>query len=894
MRRWQEIRSFWFDEPTIWLLRSFFQPDGFKNEFEARVLPERLVLMSRLLLPMLVFSFPLAFLIRVGLLVLNSGLYARYGLHSIIVPEAATRLFVWDAIWVAVASCVIVGLIGGFFSIPYGVSLGMASTLADSIIVNITNDTVAAVVYGLTFGLLLGLTFNSIGSIRRGGLMQTTLGIIAGIIVGILAGIFCGTFGAYWSGMLIGLIGGSQLQHATDSVLGSLAGFIGGSFFAMVTTNVFGILLRGSLLRGGRARYTEMVNVATRLGIMVAGTFGSAVGIVVGDAGMTGKALAPSMSAGWIEGLTVGIFFVLSYVLSYYRLPLYPLSSLAMVRTYFNCQKDPLRVIFYLRQSAFHCDECVYLPLPYLKQLLLLAAEQDKSETLQEIDFIIHERPQQRAAAQAAILEISLFDLQMRDSLRDISRAHQRLLIILPQEIRLLDPLLARLFSFLEDASRDAASYYMHMDGYARQNALERMLLNLKKIHPTTTFRDAVLNRRLEEIVQKWQAIARHELDTIKSGPANFGHIDNPYTPGLALELHKSLFVGRDDVAQQLSEALSRSRRPTFFLTGERRMGKSSILKQLPGLLGSQYLSVFYDLQSTGIASSIAALLAAIAEGVYNLLGTKGMSIKRLEYEQLREDQRENEAVAYHRFNRWMRTVEQILEKENRILLLAFDEFEKLEEAGQREYIDLKSLLDWFRSVIQNRPRLALLFSGVKTISEMGPNWAGYFVNVETLKVSFLHTAEAHQLIVHPTPGFPGEHIFGAEVALEIVRVTGCHPFLIQALCSVIVSNLNTTQREQATCHDVEVAQEEIFKKWGDNYFEDLWERTDAEQRLCLFAILELQETSMVHIQQKSGLEEAATRHALQKLLKRDIVLYTDEMYRLAAPIFSEWVRLNL
>jgi hypothetical protein len=894
MTQWQQRRSFWFDEPTIWLLRSFFQPDGFKNDFEARKLPERFFLMLRLLLPMLVFSFPLALLVRVSLLVLNSGLYARYGFHGNIMQEAAIRLFLWDAIWAAVASCVIVGLLAGLFSIPYGVSLGMASTLADSIVVNITNVTVAGVIYGLTFGLLLGLTFNSIGSIRRGGLMQTTFGIIGGIFVGMLVGIFCGTLGAYWAGTLIGMLGGPQLQHTTTSVLGSLAGFIGGGLFAMVVTNVFGILVRGSLLRGGRARYTEMVNVATRLGIIVAGVFGSAVGILVGDAGMTSGGLLSSLNAGWLEGLTVGIFFVLSYVLSYYRLPLYPLSSLAMIRTYFSCQRDPLRVIFYLRQSAFHCDECVYLPLPYLKQLLLLASEQNKGETLQEIDFIIHERPQQRGAAQAAILEMSLFDLQMRESLRDISRAHQRLLVMLPQEIRLLDPLLARLFSALEDASRDAASYYMHMDGHARQNALERMLLNLKKIHPATSFRDAALNRRLEEIVQKWQAIARHELDNIKNGPGNFGHIDNPYTPGLALELHKSLFVGRDDVAQQLSEALSRSRRPTFFLTGERRMGKSSILKQLPGLLGSQYLSVFYDLQSTGVASSIAALLAAIAEGVYDLLGTKGMSIKRLEYEQLREDQRENEAVAYHRFNRWMRSVEQILEQENRILLLAFDEFEKLEEAGQRGYIDLKSLLDWFRSVIQNRPRLALLFSGVKTIGEMGPNWAGYFVNVETLKVSFLRLAEAQQLIVHPTPGFPGERIFGEEVVLEIVRVTGCHPFLIQALCSVIVSNLNTTQREHATCHDVEIAQEEIFNKWGDNYFEDLWERTDAEQRLCLLALQALQETSMAQIQQQSGLDEATTRHALQKLVKRDILLCSDDVYRLAAPIFSEWVRLTL
>ncbi len=893
MKRWRQIRYAWFDEPTTWLLRSFFQPASFKNDFEARGLLKRLSLMKRLLLPMFIFSFPLALFIRISLLLLNSDIYARYHIHGSITLGPTTGLFLWDGLWGAVASCVIVGMIGGLFSIPYGISFGMASTLANSIALNITHDATAGIIYGISFGLLLGLTFNNTPSTRRSGLMQTTMGIVIGIIVGMLVGVIFGTLGSYYPGLWLGLIGGPQLQHS-DSVWGSLVGFIGGGFCAMSVLKVISILVRGSLFSDGRARYVETMNVATRLGIMVAGAFGSAVGIQAGDSGISGFGLLDGVKSGWTEGAIIAIFFLASYILSYYRLPLYPLSSLAMIRTYFYCQRDPLRVMFYLRQSALHCDECVFLPLPYVKKLLLLAAEHNQEETLEEIDFIIHERPQQRGAAQAAVLEMALFDLHMRESLRDISRAHQRLLVTLPQEIRLLDPMIARLFTCLEDASRDAASYYLRVNGHARLNALESLLVNLKKIHPATTFRDAALNRRLEEIVQKWQAVTKHELDNLENGPDTFGHIDNPYTPGLALELHKPLFVGRDDVAQQLSEALSRSRRPTFFLTGERRMGKSSILKQLPDLLGSQYLSVFYDLQSTGVASSVAALLAAIAEGVHDQLNTKGMLVKRLEYEQLREDQRENEAVAYHRFDRWMRDVEQLLEQENRILLLAFDEFEKLEEAGQRGHIDLKALLDWFRSVIQNRPRLALLFSGVKTMSEMGQNWAGYFVNVETLKVSFLHIAEARQLIAHPTPEFPGERIFGEEIVAEIIRVTGCHPFLIQALCSIIVQHLNTAEREQATYDDVTVAQEEAFQKWGDNYFKDLWERTDAEQRLCLFAVESLQKATSSQIQQHSNLNEITTRHTLQKLLKRDILLCNNETYRLAAPIFAEWIRRNL
>ena len=887
------MQRYFFSEPATWLLRSFFQPAGFMKDIETRSLPERMLKMARLLVPLFIFSFPLALTVRVLCFVFVPALFDRYGMSGQALLSQGTVEFVWDCIWGVAVSCIGGGFFGGLFGVSFGIAIAMACALATGIMISTTDDTFVGITCGLAFGLLLGLTFNTIGSIRRSGLLQTTIGIMLGCVVGILIGVPVGIFAAYWPGLLVGMIGGRQLMEE-QSILGSVVGFIVGGILASSLVRLTGMLARGTLQRSRRGRYVEMLEVGTRIGIVVAAAFGAAVGVPVGDAGMSYQPLSYATSVGAMQGMVVATAFVLSYIPSYYRLPLYPFSSLAMFRTYLKCQRDPLNIFYYLRHSTLHYDEAVFLPLPYLRQTLLLAAEQNVDEAIEEIEFTMHERPQQRGQAQAALVEIALSDLTMRESLRDISRAHQSLAMLFSRETRFLDPQMAWLFSNLEDASRDAASYYTRINGHARHEALAAMIANLRKIHPATAFRDPVLNRRLEEIVQKWQAVARHEQDNIENVPGSFGRIDNPYTPGLVLELRNPLFVGRDDVAQQLGEALRRSRRPTFFLTGERRMGKSSILKQLPVLLGSQYLSVFYDLQSTGVASSIAALLASIAEGIYDLLTTKGMRIKRLEYEQLREDQRENEAVVYHRFNRWLRDVERLLEQNDRVLLLAFDEFEKLEEAGQRKHIDLHSLLDWFRSVIQNRPRVALLFSGVKTMSEMGSSWAGYFVNVETLKVSFLRPEEAHLLIVQPTPQFPGEQIFGAQVIAEVLRLSGCHPFLIQALCSILIAELNASGREQAELHDVESAVEAMFKKWGDNYFKDLWERTDREQQLCLNVVCRLGEADSATIQQQSGLDALTTRLTLQKLLKRDLLLATKDCYRFAAPIFEEWFERSI
>lgn len=82
---------------------------------------------------------------------------------------------------------------------------------------------------------------------------------------------------------------------------------------------------------------------------------------------------------------------------------------------------------------------------------------------------------------------------------------------------------------------------------------------------------------------------------------------------------------------------------------------------------------------------------------------------------------------------------------------------------------------------------------------------------------------------------------------------------------------------------------EEVFKKWGDNYFKDLWERTDREQRLCLDVVYALGRADSAQIQQQSGLDELTTRLTLQRLLKRDILLVTKDCYHFAVPIFAQW-----
>ncbi len=699
-------------------------------------------------------------------------------------------------------------------------------------------------------------------------------------------------YGAGYALLLVGEHFWHLPAHNSGGVQGNIVGILAG-----VISGSFMMKIGGAIANGNSSAHRDLVDVATRVGIAVAGALGATLGLLTGNFGLQGdKSVFDVIVLGALPGFVAWITLVASYLPGYYRLPLYPLSALSMLRAYSRSRKKPDYVFHYLHHSSLYWDECIFPPLPYLKRMLLLAADQNKDEALSEIYFILQERSQQSRAAEDVALNIALNDLSWRETLRDIGGAQQHLAVIVTQEIRQAHPPLASVIQRLEDASRDAANYYTRISWQGRSQALKNMLVNLQNASSRAVFNDAFLTLHLAKVVQQWQEVASRELEELsrRRSSEGIGRIENPYVPGLVLEQRDPLFVGRAELTRQLGTALHSNHPPTFFLTGERRMGKSSILKQLPALLGSHYLPIFYDLQSTGITSSIAAFLAAIAEEVHETLLTRGMLIRKLEYEHLRDDLRENESVAYHRFNQWLKEVDRVLAQEDRVLLLMFDEFEKLAEAEQKGYLNLNLLFDWFRSVIQHESHVAMLFSGVKSITEMGTHWVGYFVNVELLRVSFLQSEEARRLIRQPVPDFPGEHIFNTEVTEEILRVTGGHPFLVQALCSSLITRLNSYSRQQANMDDITIAIDEIFKKWSDSYFKDLWERTEPEQRLCLKAICALSGPCKADdIQRYCNLDEATTAFHLEKLIRRDLLRYNKGEYQLAAPIFEQWLALQ-
>ena len=845
-------------ELFIWITYCFFQPTRFQRELEISgyFRLKRIIPILRVSIPLFLGSF----------LLFCCALYVAIMVRSFVIT---TTQFLSITAWLFLG-LTILALLGGFIlSIARGIALASAWSLAFIVSAlffsSIFNNSDGLLVIFLEFGIIGGIVFGTIF-----GNSSDLSGDLIGNIVW-TAGIF-----SIWIVM----------PHTWNDL--ALL------FVAVPVGSITGGLVVWAMTRTKQKIKGENL---LKKSLLWGNLWGLSLTILLGKVASEGKNTAPSIVASSVLAYAIFCFFgIVIYMVGYYRVVLYPFCLYSTLKTYFLSKLYPSNVFYYVRHCSLYWDECVFLPLLGLQQTLLIAAQQDEDgrRAMEDITFLITERPQQIAIARAVSQELAMRDLERWSDLTAISQAHKRLSVFLPQEAALIDQQWVTPFSPLRDASHDAERYMHLANQKAQRRVLESLITNLERARAKDAFGIAALNKRLSEVIDTWLAVTHQEYERLGEVPFSNGQIDNPFSPGLPLKLHDSLFVGRLDLAQQLEGALSRkNHRPTFLLNGERRMGKTSVLMQLPSLLGPHYLPIFYDLQQRGSSSSAAALLTSIAREISQVMHSQGMRAKKLEYARLQESNQKNEALAYHLFEEWFHDIERDLEQEDKTLLLTFDEFEIFAESGNALFLNLSLLLDWFHNVMQHHPRLALLFSGERTFSDMGPDWVSNFVTVQTLKVSFLHPAEARKLITQPDDSDgSADHPFNEDIVEEIIRVTACHPFLVQALCSVLIDSLNVEERTQAHVSDVTTGVHQVLERWSD-YFLDVWIRADAEQKSCLTAIASLEGCNSFDVMKQIGLDEHTVQRTLQNLSKRDLIRTENGNYRIAVPIFREWMKQN-
>ena len=238
------------------------------------------------------------------------------------------------------------------------------------------------------------------------------------------------------------------------------------------------------------------------------------------------------------------------------------------------------------------------------------------------------------------------------------------------------------------------------------------------------------------------------------------------------------------------------------------------------------------------------------------------------------------EKNAFTRLDQYLDQFEQLAAQRGKRILLAFDEYEGLEESISGGDIS-KNVLGKLRNIIQHRERIVVLVSGSHHFEELtGLNWASYLINTRTLELSFLDKASARELLTEPVPQLHYED----GVLDQILRLTHCQPYLLQAVASELVNHLNERQQTTATRAELDAAVEKTLTSAGA-YFANTWREDNSEaEQTALRAFATGQGDSVL---------TAEYQAALQSLSRKEMLERTADGYRLAVPLFGRWIVKN-
>ncbi len=354
-----------------------------------------------------------------------------------------------------------------------------------------------------------------------------------------------------------------------------------------------------------------------------------------------------------------------------------------------------------------------------------------------------------------------------------------------------------------------------------------------------------------------------------------FQFIPNPYVVGTPLRTGSPLFFGREDLVAFIQDNLQAAHRNSLVLVGQRRTGKTSLLKQLPARLGQEYLTVYLDGQAFGLDPGLPNFFLALATEIAFALEDRGFSIEPPELSQFVDSPA---ATFEHHF---LVRVREVLGE--RHLLLLLDEFEEIEAAVRRGTLP-DSIFGFFRHLIQHADNLSTILCGTHRLEELAADYWSMLFNISLYRhVGFLEQSEALRLIQEPVASFGMRY---DDLALEkLWRVTAGHPYFLQLLCHSLVQRHNTTQRSYVTVDDVNAALAEMLAR-GQAHFMYLWLESTAEERLVLVALsrmlplsgrVALAEIVDYLAQRGVHLERSTASEALHHLALRDILKASDE-----------------
>ena len=349
------------------------------------------------------------------------------------------------------------------------------------------------------------------------------------------------------------------------------------------------------------------------------------------------------------------------------------------------------------------------------------------------------------------------------------------------------------------------------------------------------------------------------------------------FRAGDPVERSQEAFLPRWPIIEELQGQITLATGcPGLLLYGRRRMGKSTLVKNLQPFLPTSITVASLSMQDPRVFGSLGQWVGSVAGCTAEAGGLAAPVCGDL-----------------GGLFTWLGTLDAALASDGRRVLLALDEYENLDRKLGEEVFP-RDLLDTIRESIQRHRRITWLFAGSHALSELEhAEWSSWFVSLRTVELLPFSEAETRLLLTEPMrhselwqddeasrPRF--DAAFWGEGGIErIHHETAGWPHLVQLLAERAVYLVNLRGLRACTFEVLDEAIAAAIAS-GDAVLRQL---VYSESRLA--GEWEYLKGFRTHDLQEPPADEAV----YQSLRRRLMVTEEDGRWRMRVPLMQRWLR---
>ncbi len=322
----------------------------------------------------------------------------------------------------------------------------------------------------------------------------------------------------------------------------------------------------------------------------------------------------------------------------------------------------------------------------------------------------------------------------------------------------------------------------------------------------------------------------------------------NPYIAGAPV-VETSMFFGRGDVFKWIENSLTgKYVDHILVLHGQRRVGKTTVLKQIPNFLPEEYIQVFFDLQGRTNTSIDRFLWWMASEIIRTLNKALDINLPRVS-----RDQFSDPDTFITDFIPNLRSV-----LGDQTLLLTFDEFDTLAREDIQEQL-ARPLINFFRRLfdVDGLNFIFSIGSSGNKLENMQAAYTNFFKSALYRKVSFLTTDDCIDLITKPVADVITYH---PKAVQRIIEMTSGHPYFTQLTCHELFSQCQSTGSRQISVEDVENIIDDVIER-GTVNLKFVWDEATDLEKWILAAL---------------GMDEGLNQKKIAQVLRSQGVRFSD------------------